>query len=128
LSAKKIAEGEEDMSMRNRNREINKARKLLGLSKNETAEDARRKYRELAKRWHPDINATEEAHEKMQAINKSYAFLMKEEFGILDPWQEAEKYWWQRFGHDPIWGNPLPEEEETSEKPVNQQKLIENDR
>jgi hypothetical protein len=110
--------------MRNRNLEIKKARKILGTSKNATTEDTRKRYRELAKMWHPDVNSTEEAHIKMQDINKAYALLMKEEFGILDPWGEAERYWWERFGHDPIWGNPIPEDEEDSEMPRKQNNLI----
>lgn len=103
--------------MNNRNYKIDNARKILGIAKHATAEDAKKKYRELAKIWHPDINSDEEAHIKMQDINKAYALLMKEEFGILDPWEEAERYWWRRFGNDPIWGSYLPEDEEHSEKP-----------
>jgi len=98
----------------NRNFEIDSARQLLGISHQGTIEEAKKKYRELAKTWHPDINKTEEAHIKMQAINKSYALSMKEEFGILDPWEEVNRWWWRRFGNDPIWGNYFPEE--TSEK------------
>ena len=103
--------------MKNRNRIIADARKLLGISKQATAEDARRKYRELAKVWHPDINETEAAHEKMQEINRAYALLMKEEFGILDFWEEAERWWWRQFGNDPVWGGYCHEDEENSVRP-----------
>jgi hypothetical protein len=47
----------------------------------------------------------------MQEINKSYDLLMKEEFGILDPWEEVNRWWWRRFGNDPICGNYYPEED-----------------
>jgi hypothetical protein len=113
--------------MKNRNYKIDKARKILSLSRHATAEDVKKRYRELAKLWHPDRNATEEAHRKMQEINKSYALLMKEEFGVLDPWEEANRWWWRRFGNDPIWGNYFPEDEEDSEKPEEQKELIEKD-
>jgi DnaJ-class molecular chaperone len=107
--------------MRNRNYKIDNARKLLGVSKDATAEDAKKRYRELAKIWHPDINSNEEAHIKMQDINKSYALLMKEEFGILDPWEEYDRWWWRQYGNDPIWGNYFPED--NSEKPMKTKKM-----
>jgi hypothetical protein len=108
--------------MTNRNYKIDKARKLLGVSKQATAEDARNKYRELAKIWHPDVNSTEEAHKKMQDINKAYALLMKEEFGILDFWEEAERWWWRQFGNDPCWGGYCLDEEEGAERPRRRKK------
>jgi hypothetical protein len=110
--------------MNNRNYEMRKARKVLGVSKSQTAEDVKKKYWELAKIWHPDINSTDEAHAKMRDINKAYALLMKEEFGILDPWEEANRYWWERFGNDPICGNPFFEDEENSEELKKQKILI----
>jgi hypothetical protein len=94
----------------NRNRELDRARRQLGISKKGTAEDAKAKYRELAKIWHPDINKSERANEKMQAINKAYALLMKEEFGILDPWEDYNRWWWRQYGNDPIWGNYYSED------------------
>ena len=46
--------------MKNINFKIDEARKLLGIAKNATADDARKRYRELAKIWHPDVNSTED--------------------------------------------------------------------
>lgn len=94
-----------------RNFEVDKARRLLGMSKKGTAEDAKKKYRELAKTWHPDISNSEKAHKKMQEINKAYALLMREEFGILDPWEDYNRWWWRQYGNDPIWGNYYPKED-----------------
>ena len=96
--------------IRNRNYKIGRARKLLGLGRDATAEEARKNYRELAKRWHPDVNPGEEAHARMQELNEAYAFLMKEEFGVLDPWDEYDRWWWRQFGNDHIWGRHFPEE------------------
>ncbi len=109
--------------MKNRNHRIDNARIILGISKQATAEDARKKYRELAKTWHPDVNSDEQALIRMQDINKAYTLLMKEEFGILDPWEEAERYWWQRFGSDPVWSSYSPEDEE-HEKQREQENLL----
>lgn len=108
--------------MKNRNYKVDSTRKLLGIPKHATVEDAKKKYRELAKIWHPDINMTAEAHIKMQDINKAYALLMKEEFGILDPYEEFNRWWWRQYGNDPIWGNYFPEENE--EEPVKRENLI----
>ncbi|MDD2672817.1 MAG: DnaJ domain-containing protein [Syntrophales bacterium] len=110
--------------MGNRNYRIDKARKLLGLPKGATAEDAKRTYRELAKIWHPDLNPDTAAITRMQDINKAYALLMKEEFGILDPWEEADRYWWQRFGSDPVWSSYSPEDNEGPEGQGEQRNLI----
>ena len=117
---REIHEGDERMSgsgrIKNRNHKIDRARKLLGIPGHATAEDARKKYRELAKQWHPDVNPGEEAHVRMQTLNEAYALLMKEEFGVLDPWDEYDRWWWRQFGNDHIWGNYFPEDEEQGEK------------
>ena len=107
----------------NRNYEIDRARRLLGISRQGTAEDAKKSYRDLAKIWHPDINKSEEAHTKMQEINKAFALLMKEEFGILDWWEEYNRWWWRQYGNDPIWGNYYPEE--NAEASGGKRKIIE---
>ena len=73
--------------------------------------------------WHPDVNSDEEAHNKMQEINKAYALLMKEEFGILDFWDEYDRWWWRQYGNDFIWGSRPPEEEDACEKPRRERKL-----
>ena len=111
--------------MKNRNLAIRRARKVLGVPRHATAEETRKKYRELAKIWHPDKNSADEAPIKMQDINKAYALLMKEEFGVLDPWEEANRWWWERFGDDPICGNSISEDEENSEASMRPSELIE---
>ncbi len=93
----------------NRNYEVDKAKHLLGIAKPCNADDVKKRYRDMAKIWHPDINKFEEAHAKMQEINKAFALLMKEEFGILDWWEDYNRWWWRQYGNDPIWGNYFPE-------------------
>jgi DnaJ-class molecular chaperone len=110
--------------MKNRNFKIDNARKLLGISRDATAEDAKRKYRELAKIWHPDVNTDEKAHIRMQDLNKAYALLMKEEFGILDPWEEYDRWWWRQYGNDHIWGNYFPGDDEPGERPRRRRNVL----
>jgi len=105
----------------NRNREIYNARKILGISARDGAEEAKKQYREMAKIWHPDVNQSEEAHGKMQEINKAFSLLMKEEFGILNFWEDYNRWWWRQYGNDPIWGNYYPEE--NSEPPERMKKV-----
>lgn len=100
----------------NRNRKIDQARKILGMKAKDGAEDAKKLYREMAKTWHPDVNQSEEAHAKMQEINEAFALLMKEEFGVLDFWEDYNRWWWRQYGNDPIWGNYYPEEEPENPK------------
>ena len=60
--------------IKNRNYKIDRARKALGIPGQATAEEARKQYRALAKRWHPDVNPGKEAHIRMQELNGAYAF------------------------------------------------------
>lgn len=107
--------------IKNRNYKVDQARKLLGIGGNATADDARTSCREMAKQWHPDVNPGEDAHARMQALNEAYALLMKEEFGVLDPWEEYDRWWWRRqFGNDPIWGSRFPEEQAQGAPPRRQ--------
>jgi len=103
--------------IKNRNVKVDRARKALSIGRDATAEEARKQYRELAKQWHPDVNPGGEAHARMQALNEAYALLMKEEFGILDPWDEYDRWWWRQYGNDPIWGSYFPEDDARGETP-----------
>ncbi len=46
---------------------------ILELSTNPTLQEVRDNYRKLVKKWHPDINKSPEAPEKMKLINRAYA-------------------------------------------------------
>ena len=91
-------------------KELDQAGEILGISKSATEEEVKKKYRALAKKWHPDVNPTQEAHKKMQEINKAYELIMKEKFGKIDVWEDYQKWWYKQFANDPIWGNYVPEE------------------
>ena len=48
---------------------------VLGVSKNATLDEINKKYRELSRKYHPDISEEEDAEEKYQAINEAYSIL-----------------------------------------------------
>ena len=48
---------------------------ILGLSVSATPEQVKKKYRELARRYHPDINPSAEAAGKIKGINEAYHVL-----------------------------------------------------
>jgi curved DNA-binding protein len=47
----------------------------LGVSENASADDIKKAYRKLARKYHPDINKTAEAEEKFKEINAAYEIL-----------------------------------------------------
>lgn len=52
--------------------------KILGVSRNSSEEEIKKAYRELAKKYHPDLNKEDpKAEEKFKEINEAFEFLIK---------------------------------------------------
>jgi molecular chaperone DnaJ len=49
--------------------------KVLGVSKNATSEEIKKAYKQLAKKYHPDISKEEGAEENLKKINEAYSVL-----------------------------------------------------
>lgn len=92
-------------------RKIVEARVLLGLPESASVPEIRRTYRRLSKQHHPDLVAEKiEAGRKMQEITLAYRLLLDycADYKIpLAPGpgenKDAEDWWMDRFGHDPLW-------------------------
>jgi len=72
--------------------------KVLGVSKNASAEDIKRAFRKLARRYHPDVNpGDKKSEEKFKEINEAYEVLSdiakRRKYDTLGPnWQEQFGY------------------------------------
>ncbi len=53
--------------------------KLFDLSPNSSKEEIKKRYRELVKKYHPDVNKKPDATSKMQEIQEAYFILYDEE-------------------------------------------------
>ena len=62
---------------------------LLGLSKNASQDEIKKAFRNLAKKYHPDINKDKNAEEKFKEINEA--------FQVLSDSQKRSQY--DQFGH-----------------------------
>ena len=94
--------------------EINKARKILGLSDGATLKEIKDAYRYQSKKWHPDKckkKDQKDCHEKMKEINKAYKTILRyvddyryslTEEKVME--ENPEERWKKQFGSDPLWG------------------------
>ena len=56
---------------------VNEPHKILGVSENATQDEIKKAYRQMAKKYHPDLNPGDEnAAKKMNEINEAYDMLM----------------------------------------------------
>lgn len=100
--------------------EIDQARRLLGLGELASIAEIKTAYRQMCKKWHPDVLDDEEtAKRTMKDINAAYRLLLDycetyrfsfspEEVESFDP----ERWWSRRFG-DSLY--PQSDEEDSGE-------------
>jgi molecular chaperone DnaJ len=62
---------------------------VLEINRSASADDVRRAYRRLARKYHPDINPAEEAEERFKEINEAYEVLS----------DDNRRMSYDRFGH-----------------------------
>ena len=77
---------------------------VLGISENASEDEIKAAYRNLAKRYHPDVNGgSPQAEQKMKEINEAYQMLLKSKRTGEKPWQNAQGYQ-NPYGNS--YGNP----------------------
>ena len=95
--------------------EIAEARRVLGLGETASLKEIKAVYHRLSKERHPDARPDQrrQAEAAMSALNQAYGVLLAygESFPLpLSPDGEhaapldAEDWWLDRFGEDPLWG------------------------
>ena len=69
---------------------------VLGVARGASDEEIKRAFRKAAQRWHPDVNKTDEAHDRFKEVNEAYQVLS-------DP-QRRQAY--DMFGRAGVNGGP----------------------
>ena len=95
-------------------KKITEAKDILGLADKATLADIKKAYRRMSKKHHPDLSAPDAGNDNGQFIHKileAYEVLMdycgNYKFPlVLEGGEEleAEDWWMDRFGQDPLWG------------------------
>jgi len=91
---------------------VEQARELLGLGDRATLGEIKRAYHRLCKKYHPDTagQPDQETEEIMYRITAAYELLMRYVRDYRFPLRpgehdiyDAEDWWMDRFGQDPLW-------------------------
>ncbi|MFH1215934.1 MAG: DnaJ domain-containing protein [Pseudomonadota bacterium] len=87
------------------------ARDRLGLGEAATLADIKKAYRRLSKIHHPDLaGGDKESRVRMQQVTEAYQTLLlyckNYRFPLVMQTEslDAEDWWFDRFGQDPLWG------------------------
>jgi len=79
---------------------LQEAYKTLGLANNASEEEAKKKYKELTRKYHPDVNKEPDADVKFKKINEAYDRIKKGDEPVANNPFEG-------FGFNPFAGNPF---------------------
>ena len=79
----------------------------LGVKRDASADEIKRAYRKLARKFHPDVNAVPEAAEKFKAVSEAYSALKDPETRAA--YDQLGKGWkaGQGFEPPPDWNHPF---------------------
>lgn len=88
------------------------ARELFGLAEKATLAEIKDAFRRMSKKYHPDLadESNTGNNDKMCEITEAYQLLLRycENYRFPLFMQEesldAEDWWFERFGQDPLWG------------------------
>ncbi len=92
---------------------VNQARQTLGLGEEATLTEIKKAYHRLSRLHHPDTRdgTGEGCGERMYELAGAYELLMRYceryRFPLVPPEghvYDAEDWWMDRFGQDPLWG------------------------
>ncbi len=102
--------------MKNTYQNLTEAREVLGIPEKATLKTIKAQYRTLLKQWHPDTcpDEKEKCHEMTRKLVAAYMEIMTycEQYKIsfaredMGDYLSPEEWWYERFGNDPLWGNP----------------------
>ncbi len=92
---------------------LREAIKVLGIKDKASIKEIKEIYKDLMAKYHPDKCKQEECYEKSQIIAEAYKIIMdycenyKIDFTSIDLKDvDKQRWWYERFGDDPIWGKP----------------------
>jgi len=71
--------------------------KTLGIPNGSSQEEIKKTYRNLAKKWHPDVNKSLEAENKFKEINEAYEYLTRPNNDIFNPFEFSKQDLWGNF-------------------------------
>jgi len=76
----------------------------LGVERDATADDIKKAYRKLARKYHPDVSKEPDAEERMRAVNEAYAVLSDPEKRAAYDQIGQAAHAGQEFRPPPDWG------------------------
>lgn len=76
----------------------------LGVERSASADDVKKAYRKLARKYHPDVSKEPDAEERMRAVNEAYAVLSDPEKRVAYDQIGQAAHAGQEFRPPPDWG------------------------